>query len=178
MANFPGQRNVGREIGTEEVNVPSNRRMPPLGLAALAGLAQHAMARKISVSSGRAACAGVLTASSAGLLGASVLQFRRLNTTVNPVDPPQSASLVTTGVNGFSRNPMYVGMAGLLVAHAVLRGSWIGSLPVGGFILAIDRCQIPAEETALQAHFGEEYATYRARVPRWLGRVWWNPGST
>jgi protein-S-isoprenylcysteine O-methyltransferase Ste14 len=60
-------------------------------------------------------------------------------------------------------------MAGLLTAHALLRGGWLTSLPVVGFVAVIDRVQIRPEETALSALFGEEYADYCRRVPRWIG---------
>lgn len=144
--------------------------VPPLGLVALAGLAQRAFGRRAS-SRARTAAAGVLAAGSAGLLAGSVLRFRRRETTVNPVDPAAATSLVTDGPNGITRNPMYVGMAGMLAANALQRGAWLAGLPVGAFVLAIDRLQIPAEEDALRAHFGAEYDEYCARVPRWLGQV-------
>ena len=64
---------------------------------------------------------------------------------------------------------MYVGMAGLLLAHAVWRRSWVALLPLGGFVLLIDRLQVEAEESALLERFGDEYESYRASVPRWIG---------
>jgi protein-S-isoprenylcysteine O-methyltransferase Ste14 len=64
---------------------------------------------------------------------------------------------------------MYVGLAGLLVANAVLLGSWKALLPVAAFTLVIDRLQIPAEESALLANFGADYEGYCSSVPRWLG---------
>ena len=65
---------------------------------------------------------------------------------------------------------MYVAMAGILAAHAVLRGPWAW-LPAACFALLIDRLQIPAEEKALRRTFPEEYAEYSSKVPRWLGRL-------
>jgi protein-S-isoprenylcysteine O-methyltransferase Ste14 len=65
---------------------------------------------------------------------------------------------------------MYVGLAGLLIANAVRLGSWNALIPVAAFTLLIDRIQIPAEESALLANFGADYESYRATVPRWLGR--------
>ena len=65
---------------------------------------------------------------------------------------------------------MYLGMAGLLVANAVWRGSWVALAPVAGFIVLIDRLQIEAEESALLGKFGAEYEAYRAASPRWLDR--------
>ncbi|WP_107766001.1 methyltransferase family protein [Nocardioides terrigena] len=75
-----------------------------------------------------------------------------------------------SAVNAVTRNPMYVGMAGLLVANAVRRGAWAGLLPVAAFVLVIDRLQITAEESALLANFGADYDAYLASVPRWLDR--------
>ena len=65
---------------------------------------------------------------------------------------------------------MYVGMAGLLVANAIWRGSWVALAPVAGFVVLIDRLQIEDEEAALLDRFGTEYETYRASSPRWLDR--------
>ncbi len=111
----------------------------------------------------------VIAASSICLAAASARQFQRQGTTVEPFEPSRAAVLVTTGVNAISRNPMYVGMAGLLVANAVRLGSWTALLPVAVFTVVIDRVQIAAEEPALLANFGAEYEAYRASVPRWLG---------
>jgi protein-S-isoprenylcysteine O-methyltransferase Ste14 len=97
-------------------------------------------------------------------------QFRRQGTTLEPFNPALASVLVTSGANSVSRNPMYVGLAGLLVANAVRLGSWKALVPVAAFTLVIDRFQIPAEESALLANFGADYEAYRAAVPRWLGR--------
>ena len=91
------------------------------------------------------------------------------DTTVDPVHPDRASVLVTSGPNSISRNPMYVGLGGLLVANAVWRGSWIGLLPVVAFGAFIDRTQIRAEEVALLDKFGAEYDAYRASTPRWIG---------
>ena len=65
---------------------------------------------------------------------------------------------------------MYVGLAGLLVANAIWRGSWLALAPVAGFVVLIDQAQIEAEESALLEKFGAEYEAYRAASPRWLDR--------
>jgi protein-S-isoprenylcysteine O-methyltransferase Ste14 len=109
---------------------------------------------------------------SGGLAASAAREFGRQHTTKDPFRPERASGLVTTGANAVSRNPMYVGLAGLLVANAVRRGSWAALLPVAAFVAAIDRTQIPAEESALLASFGADFETYRATVPRWLG-----PGS-
>lgn len=112
------------------------------------------------------------------LAAASARQFRRRGTTVEPFHPDRASALVTDGANAVSRNPMYVGLAGLLVANAVRRGSRKALLPVAAFTLVIDRFQVAAEETALLAKFGDDYEAYQAAVPRWLGRASLLPGGT
>jgi protein-S-isoprenylcysteine O-methyltransferase Ste14 len=116
----------------------------------------------------RAAAATVTAAGSAALAAAAASQFRRQGTTLEPFDPAQASVLVTSGPNAVSRNPMYVGLAGLLVANAVRLGSWKALVPAAAFTLVIDRLQIAAEESALLTNFGAEYEAYRAMVPRWL----------
>ncbi|MGA8995225.1 MAG: isoprenylcysteine carboxylmethyltransferase family protein, partial [Nocardioidaceae bacterium] len=117
----------------------------------------------------RPAAATAVGLASGALSGAAVRHFRRRGTTIEPFDPGRASVLVTTGVNSRTRNPMYVGLAGLLVAHALWRGSWVALVPVAGFVVVIDRVQVRAEESALLETFGSDYAEYRDAVPRWLG---------
>ena len=145
-------------------------RPPPPLLALAAALAQRALTRDAQPPTAvRAAAAGVTAAVSAGLATAAARAFGREGTTLEPFDPSKASALVTTGANAVSRNPMYVGLTGLLVANAMRRGSWAALIPVAAFTLAIDRLQIAAEERALLANFGADYDAYRASVPRWLG---------
>jgi protein-S-isoprenylcysteine O-methyltransferase Ste14 len=102
-------------------------------------------------------------------MGSAVQQFRSSGTTVDPIHPERASALVTGGPFTITRNPMYVGMAGLLTAHMVLRGSAKALPPLAAFITVIDRVQIPPEEVAMTGLFGADYAVYRERVPKWLG---------
>lgn len=146
-------------------------RPPPPLLALTAGFAQRALTKGAPPpSAGRALVATALAGASTGLAAAAAWEFRRRGTTVEPFEPSRATALVTTGANAVSRNPMYVGMAGLLVANAIRQRSWAALLPVVGFVAFIDRVQIAAEEPALLANFGNEYEAYRASVPRWLDR--------
>jgi protein-S-isoprenylcysteine O-methyltransferase Ste14 len=97
-----------------------------------------------------------------------VLSFRRAHTTVNPLKPETSAALVSTGVYSFTRNPMYLGMALVLLAWAVYLSSAWSLLGPLLFALYITRFQIVPEERALEGLFGESFAAYRKRVRRWL----------
>ncbi len=44
----------------------------------------------------------------------------------------------------------------------------VALLGVPGFVAWMNRFQIPAEERAIGALFGEEFEQYRARVRRWI----------
>lgn len=144
-------------------------RVPPPFWALAAALAQHALSRGSPPPTPRRTGAAITVGlASTALAAASVIEFRRSGTTVEPFRPDRTAVLVTTGANSISRNPMYVGMAGLLAANATRQGSWLSLLPLAGFVVTIDRLQIVTEESALHAKFGSEYETYRATVPRWL----------
>jgi protein-S-isoprenylcysteine O-methyltransferase Ste14 len=50
---------------------------------------------------------------------AGVLEFRRARTTINPLRPENASALVTSGIFGWTRNPMYLGFAIVLFGWAV-----------------------------------------------------------
>jgi protein-S-isoprenylcysteine O-methyltransferase Ste14 len=143
--------------------------VPPPLIALGAGVVQHVLAPDRRSGPVRKVAAAGVGAASVGLLAASSAAFRRHHTTFEPFDPSKASALVTDGPNAFTRNPMYVGMAGVLTSYAVLRGGWLTPLPVAGFLALIDRVQVRPEEEALRGLFGEDYAAYCSRVPRWLG---------
>ncbi len=99
---------------------------------------------------------------------AGLVAFRKAKTTVNPLTPSKSATVVTTGVYQWTRNPMYLGLALILLGWAVYLAS-VWALP-GPLVFAayITRFQIVPEERALTARFGAAYSAYCARVRRWL----------
>jgi protein-S-isoprenylcysteine O-methyltransferase Ste14 len=112
------------------------------------------------------------------LAGSTASQFRRSGTTLEPFRPDQASVLVTSGANAISRNPMYLGLAGLLLANAVRTGSWVALVPLAGFVLVVDRLQVVPEEAALRAKFGADYDAYCRAAPRWLGRRSVRPSRT
>ncbi len=105
------------------------------------------------------------------VLLSSVRAFWRAGTTVNPVRVDSPSELVTTGLYRWSRNPMYVAMAFVLLGEAVWLGSPVASLVVVPFVALINAFQIRDEEAALEREFGEAFEQYRETTPRWLGRV-------
>lgn len=144
------------------------RNPPPLALAAAAIGAQQCLPRRDSSRNSRALAQFVGFAALAVSV-ASVATFRRAKTTVDPRVGAMARTLITDGVNGVTRNPMYLGMTGTLLANAIRRRSWSDLAPVGVFVVWIDRVQIPMEERHLQDVFASDYAEYCAVVPRWVG---------
>ena len=144
------------------------RHIPPPVLAGLAFGAQVVLSRR-QASSKSSRMAGLLVGvGSFVLIGGAVLQFQRSNTTINP-ETLDTTELVVTGPNRLTRNPMYLGTTGFLVAHALGRRSWAALIPAALYAVVIDRVQIPVEEVVLQERFGAEFEEYRAATPRWLG---------
>ena len=98
----------------------------------------------------------------------ALLLFRKAKTTVNPLQPQSATSLVVSGVFSLSRNPMYVGVAFILLAWSMYLGSSWALLGVVGFVIFINQFQIVPEERAMLALFGEEFVSYSKKVRRWL----------
>jgi protein-S-isoprenylcysteine O-methyltransferase Ste14 len=116
----------------------------------------------------RRAASATIAAVSFSIAGAAASRFRQSGTTLEPVHPDRASVLVTDGANAISRNPMYLGLAGMLLAHAVWRGAWTAVLPLAGFVAFVDRAQIREEEAALREIFGAAYENYLATTPRWV----------
>lgn len=94
--------------------------------------------------------------------------FRQARTTVNPMNPDKSTSLVTDGVFRYTRNPMYLGVALTLLAIAVFLSNALGIAAALVFIPYMNRFQIGPEERVIKQLFGRQYEQYCNRVRRWL----------
>lgn len=93
-------------------------------------------------------------------------QFKRARTTIKPFE--ESSALVTSGVFRICRNPIYLGMALVLVGEGIALGSVAPFVVVPVFVGWITSRFIVVEERMLAARFPQEYEAYRARVRRWL----------
>ena len=102
------------------------------------------------------------------LFGLSVYQFWRHRTTVNPVKIDRTSALITSGIYRFSRNPIYLADALVLVAWMAWLGAWINALWVVAFLAYVTRYQILPEERSLASKFGANWEDYRRRVRRWI----------
>lgn len=92
--------------------------------------------------------------------------FHRFGTAVHPFH--ESSTLVTDGLFGFSRNPMYLGMVTVLLGAALLLGSLtpFGIIPI--FTGWIEAQFIRREEAMLATQFGQDWLEYKASVRRWI----------
>ena len=100
------------------------------------------------------------------LLG--IAAFIRARTTADPLHPEKASTLVVTGIYGFTRNPMYLGFALLLLALVFRMEAWPGVIVVFLFVAYMNRFQISREEDALEARFGQAARDYLRSVRRWI----------
>jgi protein-S-isoprenylcysteine O-methyltransferase Ste14 len=112
--------------------------------------------------------AGLLFVLAVLLASSGIGAFRRAKTPLDPVHIDRASTLVTSGIYGFTRNPMYLGLTTLLLAWAEFLSAPWTLLGPAVFALFIDRFQIAPEERAMRAKFGAEYDAYTRRVRRWM----------
>ena len=98
----------------------------------------------------------------------AVASFKRYKTTVNPLQPSKASHLVISGIFRFTRNPMYLGMA-LILLSLSFKFNLLGGLIVTVlFIMFITKFQIIPEEEAMQGLFQDEFETYKENTRRWI----------
>lgn len=107
----------------------------------------------------------LLVAAGGALALAAEMRFHRAGTATMPWKP--ASALVTSGIYGYVRNPMYVGLGLVTVAVAlVLASDWtLVMLPPAAFVLHVG--VVKREERYLAAKFGEPYRLYLSTVPRY-----------
>ncbi|RWK60700.1 MAG: isoprenylcysteine carboxylmethyltransferase family protein [Mesorhizobium sp.] len=100
------------------------------------------------------------------LFAAGIRNFMRAETPV-PTNEPTRV-LVTTGIHGWTRNPIYLGMfliyGGIGVAA---QNMWILVLTLP-LVILIRYGVVAREEAYLERRFGDAYRDYKQRVRRWL----------
>jgi protein-S-isoprenylcysteine O-methyltransferase Ste14 len=80
----------------------------------------------------------------------------------------RSTALVIEGPFRFTRNPMYLGLAVILVGVALALEALTPFFVIPVFVAIITVGFIVPEETMLKERFGDQYAAFQARVRRWL----------
>lgn len=100
-----------------------------------------------------------------GILAASLVSFGKSFRV--GIDVEHSDKLVTTGIFAYSRNPIYVAFASILLGQFLVFPNWIllAYLVGGGWLI---HRQVLREEEFLNKQYGVEYAAYCKRVRRYL----------
>jgi protein-S-isoprenylcysteine O-methyltransferase Ste14 len=110
--------------------------------------------------------AGLLILVGVAQVVAAIRNFSRAATPV-PTNMPTRA-LVTTGIHGWTRNPIYVGFfliySGIGIAA---RSPWVLILTLP-LTLTMRYGVVAREEIYLERRFGNAYRDYKTRVRRWL----------
>jgi protein-S-isoprenylcysteine O-methyltransferase Ste14 len=110
--------------------------------------------------------AAVLIATGVAAFGLGIANFLVAGTPVPTREPTRA--LVTTGIHGLSRNPIYVAMLLVYLGIGILANTvWIIVLFVP-LALLFRYGVVAREEAYLERMFGDVYRMYKARVPRWL----------
>ena len=94
------------------------------------------------------------TLSAAGL-------FRIARTPIRPFQ--QSTVLVISGAYRITRNPMYLGMALVLLGVALLLGTIAAFFPIPLFVWQVQRKFVLPEEAFLEDVFGQQYLGYKSQ---------------
>jgi protein-S-isoprenylcysteine O-methyltransferase Ste14 len=92
--------------------------------------------------------------------------FLKNRTTLQLAEEP--TCFVTSGPFRLSRNPIYLGMASILLGVAVVLGTLVALVSPVIFIMLIELFIIPGEERKLEKIFGEPYREYKKNVRRWI----------
>jgi protein-S-isoprenylcysteine O-methyltransferase Ste14 len=83
------------------------------------------------------------------------------------IDEANKTPLVTNGIFAWSRNPIFLGMLGMLLGLLlVMPNAFSLTFLVAGYLLL--QVQVRLEEDFLTAQHGEGYRAYQQRVRRWL----------
>jgi protein-S-isoprenylcysteine O-methyltransferase Ste14 len=83
------------------------------------------------------------------------------------IDVDKPDQLVTTGVYGLSRNPIYVAFVTILLGEFLIFPNWILLVYLGAATWLIHR-QVLREEDFMQKQYGEQYLAYSRHVRRYL----------
>jgi len=109
---------------------------------------------------------GALIVIGLAVAGAGIRNFSRAGTPVRGYKP--TCALVTAGIHGWSRNPIYLGMFLIYFGIGLVAQSpWVLMITVP-LAIVIRYGVVAREEAYLERRFGGAYRDYKGRVRRWL----------
>ncbi len=87
------------------------------------------------------------------------------------IDIREGQALVTGGVFGCIRHPIYAGLWLWAVAQPLLLQNWIAGFALLVLFIPLYLIRMPREEQMMLDHFGEDYGAYMKRTGRVLPRL-------
>jgi protein-S-isoprenylcysteine O-methyltransferase Ste14 len=153
----------------ENTDNPGVRIPPPLFYAAAVvggWLLDRWCSLPVGVDSVRPVFASLLLGGFLLLMGSAITSFRRRRTSVLPFRP--ATTLVIAGPYRYTRNPMYLGAALLVLALGFWLNTWWPILLLIPTLVIIQRYVIGREEGYMRRRFGAEYDAYTRQVRRWI----------
>jgi protein-S-isoprenylcysteine O-methyltransferase Ste14 len=137
-----------------------------LALIAACAVAQVVWCGGFTFSATRGVVGGLTLVASVALFVSCGQRFMQAGTPFRPTSP--TTAIVSEGPYRFSRNPMYLGMAGLLAGLGVLLGSPCFAAGLIVFLVVIHFGVVLREERYLESLHGETYRQYKRQVRRWV----------
>jgi protein-S-isoprenylcysteine O-methyltransferase Ste14 len=92
--------------------------------------------------------------------------FVQRRTAIIPYKP--ATHLVTSGIYGWTRNPMYLGMGLAYLGLVLLLNSLLALILLPVVLAIVQTGVIAREEAYLQRAFGNDFVAYKNRVRRWI----------
>lgn len=92
-------------------------------------------------------------------------------TGMNEFDTSREQRLITSGMHGRVRHPIYLAHLANLIGWTLLTGS-AALIALLGFAILTGAFMLQLEERELVRRFGESYREYQRRVPQVLPRLW------
>jgi len=118
----------------------------------------------------------LIVAGAAAVLHSFARFVREGSGTPAPVAPTNQ--LVVGGLYRYVRNPMYVGVAAVVLGQAGVLVEPVLVVYTAVFVTVVTLFVFTYEEPTLRRQFGREYEDYCRAVPRWLPRRSpWHPGG-
>ncbi len=96
----------------------------------------------------------------------AVRLFTKAGTTIKPFE--SSTKMIVSGPYRWSRNPIYLGLAIILLGIGLAFGTLTPFAILPLFVWLIQKNVIAHEEAMLDKSFGAAYAEYKKRIRRWL----------
>jgi protein-S-isoprenylcysteine O-methyltransferase Ste14 len=108
----------------------------------------------------------VVALAAIGTAASGIRAFHHAGTNVNPRMP--ALNVVRSGVYRYTRNPMYLGMVGLVAGLGLLLSNGWMLLAAGVLFCVLHWGVVLREERYLEAKFGDAYRALLAGTRRWL----------